>query len=127
MPSTNSWNSWNNPTERRGEGGGGLDNRELVTQQRRVMDQQDKALDILGESILRQREMAEAINIETEEQLGLLDEMNDHTDLTQRRVKRENQRIEKFEATSSTKAMWCVIFLLLAALIVVIVLANVLK
>ena len=87
------------------------------------MDQQDKALDLLSDSLYRQREIAEAINIETEEQLGLLDDMDSQMDLTNRKVKRENKRIEKFEATSSTKCMWCVICLLFLALIVVVFVA----
>ena len=99
------------------------DDRQPVTKQNDIMEEQDTMLDDIYDSLIKQREMAYAIDKETDEQIQLLDDMNHHIDLTSRKVKRENKRIEKFEATSGTKLMWCIICLLFLVLIVVVFMA----
>jgi len=94
-----------------------LDNNGVVSLQKKKMDEQDKILDILGESIGRTKQIAVAIGNETEEQMGLLEDIDERVDKTTARVKNTTRRVERVEAKADTKCMWVTICILLLALI----------
>ncbi len=79
-------------------------------------------LDVLSASVQRQREMADGIEAETEEQLLLLDRLDDRAVRSRIKVEAENRRIERFSYKSSTFWLWMVVLflvLVLSALVVV--------
>ncbi|KAI0854978.1 Phox homologous domain-containing protein [Xylaria cubensis] len=58
-----------------------LDNQGVAMLQRQMMQDQDQDVEALGKIIRRQREMAEAIHRETEEQTEMLDHLNSQADV----------------------------------------------
>jgi hypothetical protein len=85
--------------------------------------EQDKVLDMLGESVSRTKNIAYAIGNETDEQLALLDDIDAKTDKTGRKLRNAKRKVERVEIQSSTKALWCIIILLFLGLIATVVLA----
>ena len=98
----------------------GLDTYQHLAAHQRLMKEQDEGLDLLGESLVRQRRVGERIGQEADESTALLERMHGQTDMTRMRVERENERIEHFSATENKCAcgMWVLIALLAVILIV---------
>jgi t-SNARE complex subunit (syntaxin) len=76
------------------------------------------------DSVRRQKEIARDIHKEVDEQAPLLDDIEAGLNRTEGRLKNTTQRVEQIRIKSSTKGMWCIICLLIIALIVVIILAK---
>ncbi|KAI1265076.1 Phox-like protein [Xylariaceae sp. FL1019] len=72
-----------------------LDNNGAVQLQVQMMKEQDEDVNALGKIIRRQREMAEAITREVDEQNEILDDVNDRTDLLQGKVDIAKKRVKK--------------------------------
>ncbi len=90
---------------------------------REVREEQDELLDVLSQSVQRQREMADGIGTETEEQLLLLDRLDDKVVRSRVRVEAENRRIERFSYKSSTFWLWMVVIVLSIVLAVLVAVA----
>ena len=81
------------------------------------MEEQDKVLDLLGDSVVRSKEIAHAIGKEVDEQAPLLDELHDHVDKTGAKVRNTTRRVERVEKKAQTRGMWCVILVLVLVLV----------
>lgn len=73
---------------------------------------------MLSDSISRQKEIATNINEELDVHTRLLDHMEGKVERTQIGVARETVRVVTFQEKASTGFLWCVIFLLIVAIIV---------
>jgi hypothetical protein len=71
----------------------------------------------------RTKDIAVAIGEETEEHIGLLDEIDGKADRNESRLKNVTRQVEDVEIQSSTKCLWLVICILFLGLIVTIILA----
>jgi hypothetical protein len=87
---------------------------------REAHEEQDELLDVLSQSVQRQRAMADGIGAETEDQLLLLDRLDDKAVRSRMKVEAESRRIERFSYKSSTFWLWMVIFFLSIVLAVLI-------
>ncbi|KAI1306681.1 Phox homologous domain-containing protein [Xylaria venustula] len=72
-----------------------LDNEGVAQLQRQMMQDQDQDVEALTKIIRRQREMAEAIHVEVEEQTAMLDHVNAQTDVVAGKVKVARNRANK--------------------------------
>ncbi|KAI1362232.1 Phox homologous domain-containing protein [Xylaria arbuscula] len=72
-----------------------LDNEGVVQLQRQMMQDQDSDVDALAKIIRRQREMAEAIHVEVEEQTKMLDHVNTQADVLTGKVNVAKKRAGK--------------------------------
>jgi regulator of vacuolar morphogenesis len=92
----------------------GLDNQGLLTLQKNTMDEQDRALEALGASIGRTKEVAIAIGDEADLQNQLIEDIHDKVDHADTRLRNTTRRVDRVKAKASTKGMWaCICFLLL--------------
>eukprot|EP00027_Filamoeba_sp_ATCC50430_P015370 CAMPEP_0168570010 /NCGR_PEP_ID=MMETSP0413-20121227/16488_1 /TAXON_ID=136452 /ORGANISM="Filamoeba nolandi, Strain NC-AS-23-1" /LENGTH=118 /DNA_ID=CAMNT_0008602595 /DNA_START=101 /DNA_END=454 /DNA_ORIENTATION=- len=94
----------------------GVSNEGLLSLQQKKMQDQDDALDILGQSIARTKEIAITIGKEADEHNQLITEIDSHVDRTNAKVKNTTRRVERVERKARTKGMWatiCVLFLIL--------------
>eukprot|EP01119_Soliformovum_irregulare_P001220 TRINITY_DN10941_c0_g1_i1.p1 TRINITY_DN10941_c0_g1~~TRINITY_DN10941_c0_g1_i1.p1 ORF type:complete len:151 (-),score=25.96 TRINITY_DN10941_c0_g1_i1:92-484(-) len=90
----------------------------LISDQQRLMRDQDDQLDVLGASILRTKEIAIGIGNEADEHLALLDDIDGKVDKVNPRLKNTIRRVDRIEKKSSTKILWLIICFLFLALIV---------
>eukprot|EP01111_Echinosteliopsis_oligospora_P006039 TRINITY_DN19_c0_g1_i1.p1 TRINITY_DN19_c0_g1~~TRINITY_DN19_c0_g1_i1.p1 ORF type:complete len:149 (-),score=27.29 TRINITY_DN19_c0_g1_i1:63-509(-) len=96
----------------------GLDNRQLVDQQRTQMDDQDKLLDALSETIGRQKHIAIEIGKEAETQNLLLDELDVKVTSTNSKIRNATRAIIRVSKDSSAKPFWgCICFLVLVLIV----------
>ncbi|KAI2612008.1 Phox-like protein [Hypoxylon fragiforme] len=72
-----------------------LDNQGVVQLQRQMMKEQDQDVDDLAKIIRKQREMAEAIHREVEEQTEMLDHVNNQADILSGKVNVAKNRTKK--------------------------------
>ncbi|KAI2621028.1 Phox homologous domain-containing protein [Xylaria nigripes] len=72
-----------------------LDNQGVLQLQRQMMQDQDQDVEALAKIIRRQREMAQAINREVEDQIGMLDHVNGQTDVVAGKLRVVKDRIKK--------------------------------
>ncbi|KAI0195915.1 Phox homologous domain-containing protein [Astrocystis sublimbata] len=72
-----------------------LDNEGVAMLQRQLMEDQDQDVEALAKIIRRQREMAEAINREVEEQTEMLDHVHAQTDVVAGKVGVAKKRVKK--------------------------------
>jgi hypothetical protein len=79
---------------------------------------QDRKLELISQSIGRQKIIAMAIGDEAEVQLGLLDNMEGRIERTQQEVERGTMQVDRLREKASTCSCW----VLIAALALVIVL-----
>jgi len=100
-----------------------LQDNEILTLQQRRMADQDKTLDVLGDSVSRLKHIGQEISTEADEHLALLGDIEEKVDRTNVKVKNTAMRVDKIIQKSSTKCMWVTIFVLLLGLIVVVILA----
>jgi len=70
---------------------------EVLQYQQQTMQDQDAALDTLGESIARTKNIAYAISKETDEHLALIDDISLKTDKTNVRVRNNIKKVERIE------------------------------
>eukprot|EP00026_Physarum_polycephalum_P020777 Phypoly_transcript_23580.p1 GENE.Phypoly_transcript_23580~~Phypoly_transcript_23580.p1 ORF type:complete len:144 (+),score=22.24 Phypoly_transcript_23580:63-494(+) len=96
-----------------------LDNRQLLQMQKDTMQEQDQVLDILADSIGRQKEIALNIGKEVDEHNLLLDELDSKVSSTDSKIRAASRRVTRVAKASSTGIMWTVICILVLALIVV--------
>lgn len=83
------------------------------------MREQDQGLDLISQSIARQKEMAFKIGDEIEDQNEMLDDLNEGMDNTNRRLLRETDHVVQVTNAAKSGGYCCCIFLLIVAIIVV--------
>eukprot|EP01102_Stenamoeba_stenopodia_P013183 TRINITY_DN4244_c0_g1_i1.p1 TRINITY_DN4244_c0_g1~~TRINITY_DN4244_c0_g1_i1.p1 ORF type:complete len:228 (+),score=40.37 TRINITY_DN4244_c0_g1_i1:129-812(+) len=98
----------------------GKTNTGVLQLQNEIMEQQDRVLDGLSDSISRQREIALGINDELDVHTRLLDHMDPKVTRTTVGVARETERVMSFTDKASTGFMWCIIILLVISIIVLV-------
>merc|ERR1719345_73363 len=102
------------PEAFRGNDAGGI-----MGQQQHIMREQDQGLDLISQSIARQKEMAFKIGDEIEDQNEMLDDLNEGMDNTNRRLLRETEHVVQVTNAAKSGGYCCCIFLLIVAIIVV--------
>ncbi|KAL6659922.1 hypothetical protein ACP70R_002044 [Stipagrostis hirtigluma subsp. patula] len=95
-----------------------MESREIVDLQRNVMKEQDKKLDILGETITSTKHIALAINEELDLQTRLIEDLDEGVEDTSNQLQRAQKRL-KFLTTRMRKGGSC-LGLLLSVIAVVI-------
>ncbi|EFA80861.1 syntaxin 8 [Heterostelium album PN500] len=100
-----------------------FNNEQLLDKQKDVMADQDKLLDSLSNSIMRQKDIAITIGNEAEKQGIMLDDLNDHVDGTSTKIRNASRGILRLTKDSKTTGHWICICVLILVLIVVIALA----
>jgi len=95
-----------------------LDNAQLLQLQKDQMAIQDDQLEILSQSVGRQKEVAITINSELNEHNKLLEDLEVKTAKTQNGIERERKHVKKVSESSKVCGLWIVIMLLVIALIV---------
>ncbi|KAL5293409.1 STX8 family protein [Megaselia abdita] len=88
----------------------------------RIMEQQNRGLDVLSQTISRQRELASRLGTEVVDQNHLLDNIADNMDRLDGSVNQETDRIAIINRQDKTWGYWLVIIALFIAIIVVIIL-----
>lgn len=97
----------------------GLDGHGLLNSQAQIMRDQDKGLDILQQSIQRQKQIGLQIGGEVEEQNEMLDTLSSGLDKTGRRLNAETHHTARVAEKSKAGGMMCCIALLILAIILV--------
>ena len=89
----------------------GVANQDLLQQQQQIMRDQDAGLDILQESIRRQKEMGLRIGNEIDDQNEMLDELGEAMDRTDNRLQRRTEDVITVTMKAKDKGMCCLVFL----------------
>jgi len=95
-----------------------MDNQQLFKSQQDQMKDQDDALDVLGSTLGRIKEVGIMIGQEADEHNRLLDDINAGVDSTNSNVKNTTRRVERIERKSSTCCLWIYIIVLIVVLVV---------
>jgi len=93
----------------------GLDSQGMMRLQQRSMETQDDQLDKLGDSIVRQKEVAVAISDELTLHAPLLNDIYEGTERVKDHQKVEMKRLDKIMRKSKNSGTMCIIFLLILA------------
>jgi len=97
----------------------GLDSAGVVARQQTVMREQDAGLDLLAQSIARQKQMGMSIGNEIDDQNDMLDDLGDAMDNTERRLNRETAHVVRVTEKAKSGGYMCCICLLILAIIAV--------
>jgi len=97
---------------------------ELVDAQKKKMQDQDTALDSLGNTVTSIKHIALAIGDEADEQNELLQEIDGMTDKTNVRVRNTGRRVTRIDKQSSARVAWAIIIILLISLVVLLILTK---
>ncbi|CAG0883743.1 unnamed protein product [Darwinula stevensoni] len=84
-----------------------------------LFEEQDEGLDMLAESIRRQKNLAQAINVEATSQTEILDDLARGMEQTHDRIVRETGEVKVITRKTGTCWYWVAIFALLIAIIIV--------
>jgi len=97
----------------------------LETQQQ-TMEDQDAGLDMLYESVLRQKEISHAIGDELDVQSGLLDDLENAMDNTGNSLNRQQSRVEQLmETAKSSGSTWLIVALSITLVILTMLVFNI--
>ena len=98
------------------------DDQTLLLMQNQQLDRQDETLSRLHNVILQQKAVGHAINVELDEQNGLVDQLGVGVDRSTAAIRNETKRISKLldASQADSKMTYCICFLLLALVLVVI-------
>jgi t-SNARE complex subunit (syntaxin) len=97
----------------------GMDTHALLQEQDQIMREQDRGLETIHASAQRLKQVGMVIGDELDDQNEMLEELNDGFDNTQRRLTRETQHVVHVSEKAKAGGMFCCIFLLIVAIIVV--------
>jgi len=95
-----------------------MDNAQLLQYQKDQMGDQDQTLDLLSQSVQKQREIAVTINTELDVHNRLLDDLDTKTGKTQAGIERERRHVAKVSESAKVGGMWIIIVLLIIIIIV---------
>ncbi|KAK8966180.1 Syntaxin-52 [Platanthera guangdongensis] len=100
----------------------GLDNHGIVVMQRQIMKEQDEGLGKLEQTVLSTKHIALAVNEELSLQTRLLDDLDEHVDVTDSRL----QRVQKKLAILNRRTKGgCSCMCMLLSVVVIVILASV--
>ncbi|OCL07956.1 hypothetical protein AOQ84DRAFT_377215 [Glonium stellatum] len=100
---------------------GALDNQQIHAYHTRVLREQDAQLDVLGQSIGRQRELSMQIGDELDGQVLLLDEVEEGVDRHQGQFRRARGRLERVSRKARENWSLTVIVVLIVILVLLII------
>jgi len=95
-----------------------LDNGQLLQLQKSQMGQQEEHLDLLSQSLNRQKEIGVTINTELDVHTKLLDDMDTKVHKTQAGIERERRHMEGVSEKSKVCGMWVIIIILMLIIVV---------
>jgi len=97
----------------------GLTNSDLLSQQQQILQDQDQSVDRLGNILTTTKVLAHSIGSELSEQTVMIDRLGNQVETTDRKIRRENKRIDEFRESdnSGVCVMWIIILVLGALLI----------
>lgn len=98
-----------------------LDSRGLLQLQNQIMSKQDQALENMEKALGRTRHVAVAIGEEVDLQARLLDDLDDHVDVTESRTKAATGRIRQILASSSNTCTGFMLFVVIVAFVLVLI------
>ncbi|KAJ3286521.1 hypothetical protein HK104_008990 [Borealophlyctis nickersoniae] len=113
-------------SEEDGDGSGlELQSGEMLTLQKRIIDDQDAQLDLLSETISRQKQLGMMISDELDLHVDLLEETEERVDATGERLRGAGRRLgDVSKAAASSSRGTTVIIILVIILMIVIVMAK---
>ncbi|KAK5578903.1 hypothetical protein RB653_008578 [Dictyostelium firmibasis] len=96
------------------------DNQQLFLNQQHVMREQDESLDLLSQSIMRQKNIAHAMGNELEQHNEMLDDIEIGTDAVSMRLRNANRRMETIKQNAgSTCMIVCIVILIILIVVLV--------
>lgn len=101
-----------------------LDNQQIHAYHSRVMAEQDRALDVLGASVGRQRELSIQIGDELDEQVQMLGDTEERVDRYQTRLDGARDRLGRVARRAKDNMQLTVIFILIIVLVLLIVILK---
>ncbi|KUJ23124.1 snare-domain-containing protein [Mollisia scopiformis] len=101
-----------------------LDNQQIHAYHSRVMAEQDEALDRLGESIGRQRELSIQIGDELDEHVQMLDEADRHVDRHQSRLDKARKNLGTIARKAKDNMQMTIIVILIIILVLLIIILK---
>ena len=111
-----------NPSEDQGPDPSQLDNQQIHTYHKNVLQQQDEQLDRLGQSIGRQRDLSIQIGDELDDQIQMLDDVDQHVDRHQGRLDGARRQLDRVYRRG--KENWgCMIISILVLILVILIIA----
>jgi hypothetical protein len=96
----------------------GLDNNQILQQQREAIKEQDKGLDKLSESIQKQKQLGLTIHDELVQQTAMLGELEDQVDGTTGLLKKEQSHVLQVLKESKMNGLICCVVLLIIIFVV---------
>jgi len=99
-------------------GQGNSEAERVLQMQQATFEEQDKGLDSLYDSVLRQKQMSQAIGDELDVQSGLLDDLEHGMDNTGTSLNRQQSRVEQLMEMSQNSGNTCIIVALTCMLII---------
>ncbi|RFU31387.1 hypothetical protein B7463_g4945, partial [Scytalidium lignicola] len=101
-----------------------LDNQQIHTYHTQVLAEQDEALDRLGESIGRQRELSIQIGDELDEHVQMLDEVDGHVDRHQSRLDQARKNLGSVARKAKDNMQMTTIVILIIILVLLIIILK---
>ncbi|KAE9380462.1 snare-domain-containing protein [Stipitochalara longipes BDJ] len=101
-----------------------LDNQQIHAYHSRVIAEQDEALDRLGESIGRQRELSIQIGDELDEHVQMLDEVDRHVDRHQSRLDKARKNLGTVARKAKDNMQMTIIIVLIIILVLLIIILK---
>eukprot|EP00912_Choanoflagellata_sp_UC4_P001191 UC4_evm4s744 len=91
----------------------------VLDRQQMIMKEQDAGLDLISQSLARQKQLGLAIGDEVDEQNEMLDELDVGMENTNRRVNATTEHVLRVSQMAEAGGLCCTVFLLLVAIIVI--------
>ncbi|TEY86665.1 hypothetical protein BOTCAL_0004g00190 [Botryotinia calthae] len=101
-----------------------LDNQQIHAYHSQVLAEQDEALDRLGESIGRQRELSIQIGDELDEHVQMLDEVDRHVDRHQSRLDKARKNLGTVARKAKDNMQMTIILILIIILVLLIIILK---
>ncbi|KAG8224196.1 hypothetical protein J437_LFUL002650 [Ladona fulva] len=93
---------------------------DMRRQQQVVVKEQDAGLEVLSKVISRQKELAKTIGSEVDLQNEIIDDLTEHMETTDSRIRREAKHIQVVATKDRTWAYWMIIILLFITIIILV-------
>eukprot|EP01107_Rhizomastix_libera_P015641 TRINITY_DN5997_c0_g1_i2.p1 TRINITY_DN5997_c0_g1~~TRINITY_DN5997_c0_g1_i2.p1 ORF type:complete len:121 (-),score=38.86 TRINITY_DN5997_c0_g1_i2:204-566(-) len=98
-------------------------NTQLLAQQEDIIAEQDKHIEVINDSVVRQKDIAIRIGEEADDQNRLLDDIDDRVDTNIAGVKKVTKKVQRVEIKAKNKGLCGVMCFLIIILVVVVILA----
>lgn len=101
-----------------------MDNQQIHTYHKQVLQQQDEQLDRLGESIGRQRDLSIQIGDELDDHIQMLDDVEQHVDRHQGRLDGARRQLGNVARKARDNKQITIILILIIILVLLIVILK---